>query len=74
MALSLPLVHVSQDTFAEYVQPSHGVLMLGCGNSRLSEDRRHGYRLVWVLRGLVCRKKWRYGCCSVFDISASTRM
>ena len=39
-----------QDTFSEYVQPSHSVLMLGCGNSRLSEDcweaSKHSQRVL----------------------------
>ena len=27
-----------QETFTEFAQPSHAILMLGCGNSRLSEE------------------------------------
>ena len=26
-----------KDTFSEFAQPSNAILMLGCGNSRLSE-------------------------------------
>ena len=29
---------IFQETFTEFAQPSHAILMLGCGNSRLSEE------------------------------------
>eukprot|EP00929_Paragymnodinium_shiwhaense_P036350 TRINITY_DN19493_c0_g1_i1.p1 TRINITY_DN19493_c0_g1~~TRINITY_DN19493_c0_g1_i1.p1 ORF type:complete len:235 (-),score=56.06 TRINITY_DN19493_c0_g1_i1:343-969(-) len=36
-----------KDTFLEYVQPTNSVLMLGCGNSRLSEEMyEEGYQQI----------------------------
>jgi hypothetical protein len=33
-----PVLCIFQETFTEFAQPSHAILMLGCGNSRLSEE------------------------------------
>ncbi|CAK9093673.1 eEF1A lysine and N-terminal methyltransferase (eEF1A-KNMT) (Methyltransferase-like protein 13) [Includes: eEF1A lysine methyltransferase [Durusdinium trenchii] len=36
-----------KDTFTEFAQPSHAILMLGCGNSRLSEEMyEEGYHSI----------------------------
>ena len=46
-----------QETFTEFAQPSHAILMLGCGNSRLSEenDGSHKSSIFWEHRNSVGR-------------------